>query len=147
MARARVGGGGAGACNGKGGRTQGPGTRATRRGLARVLARARGGGVTRRARARGGGRQSLHDKGVANADHTTLLLQCYAKSKCEEPLEAFLSHYALRLPAQSAIYTLTTAGLHKQVHAHAPLHPCTPPCLHKQVHAHAPLASTSRLRV
>jgi len=35
--------------------------------------------------------QALHEKGVANSDHTTLLLNCYTKLKNAEKIEQFLS--------------------------------------------------------
>jgi len=35
--------------------------------------------------------QALHEKGLANTDHTTLLLNCYTKLKDAEKLEQFLS--------------------------------------------------------
>jgi hypothetical protein len=34
--------------------------------------------------------QALHEQGVANADHTTLLLNCYTKLKDTERLDAFI---------------------------------------------------------
>ena len=35
--------------------------------------------------------QALHEKGMANADHTTLLLNCYTKLKDNDQLDKFIS--------------------------------------------------------
>ena len=35
--------------------------------------------------------QALHKKGYANADHTTLLLNCYTKLRDIEQLDAFIA--------------------------------------------------------
>ena len=34
--------------------------------------------------------QALHEKGEANADHTTLLLNCYTKLKAIDQLDRFI---------------------------------------------------------
>ena len=40
--------------------------------------------------------QELHEQGVANADHTTLLLNCYTKLKDNERLDAFIKVWHAR---------------------------------------------------
>lgn len=53
---------------------------------------------------------ALHQRGLANAEHTTLLLNCYTKLKDHAHLEAFIRSDGLSLDAASAIKTLRGGG-------------------------------------
>lgn len=58
--------------------------------------------------------QALHQKGVANADHTTLLLNCFAKSKDLEKLNEFIhSNAELNFDVETAIKVCRQAGYHE----------------------------------
>ncbi|MEW5305679.1 MAG: hypothetical protein WDW36_008205 [Sanguina aurantia] len=52
----------------------------------------------------------LHTKGLASADHTTLLLNCYTKLKDVEKLDAFIHCASLKFDAETAVKVLRGAG-------------------------------------
>ncbi|KAG0142163.1 hypothetical protein CROQUDRAFT_662915 [Cronartium quercuum f. sp. fusiforme G11] len=74
--------------------------------------------------------QELHSRGVANADHTTLLLNCYTKLKDEDRLESFIKastaseelmfelETAIRVCRQAG-YSVHALGLAKRYKQHA----------------------------
>ncbi len=58
--------------------------------------------------------QALHQKGVANADHTTLLLNCYTKLKDINKLNEFIhSNAELHFEVETAIKVCRQAGYHE----------------------------------
>ncbi|PRP76946.1 hypothetical protein PROFUN_06224 [Planoprotostelium fungivorum] len=60
--------------------------------------------------------QSLHEKGLANADHTTLLFNCYTKLKDEKKLDEFIkndSDAELNFEIETAIKACRQAGYYK----------------------------------
>jgi hypothetical protein len=60
--------------------------------------------------------EALHDKAAATPDHTTLLLNCYAKARDAAKLDAFLNGGGKELPfdVDTAITVCRSAGYHKQ---------------------------------
>lgn len=57
--------------------------------------------------------QALHEKGLANADHTTLLLNCYTKLKDVQRLDEFVkTDQELRFDVETAIRVCTQGGFH-----------------------------------
>ena len=57
--------------------------------------------------------QKLHEKGLAEKEHTALLLQCYTKLKDKESLEAFVRQDKLIYDSSTAISTLEDSGYPK----------------------------------
>lgn len=61
--------------------------------------------------------EELHNHGIATSDHTTLLLNCYAKLKDEEKLEAFIKQTpegGLKFDVDTAIAMCRQAGYYEQ---------------------------------
>ncbi|TGZ85708.1 vacuolar protein sorting-associated protein 11 [Ascodesmis nigricans] len=60
--------------------------------------------------------EELHKHGIATSDHTTLLLNCYAKLKDEEKLEAFIKQAdeGLKFDVDTAIAMCRQAGYFEQ---------------------------------
>jgi hypothetical protein len=54
--------------------------------------------------------QALHEKGLANADHTTLLFNCYTKLKDEKKLDEFIKSDELTYEPETAIKLCRQAG-------------------------------------
>eukprot|EP01104_Vermistella_antarctica_P005197 TRINITY_DN1563_c0_g1_i1.p1 TRINITY_DN1563_c0_g1~~TRINITY_DN1563_c0_g1_i1.p1 ORF type:complete len:989 (-),score=293.81 TRINITY_DN1563_c0_g1_i1:110-3076(-) len=59
--------------------------------------------------------QALHERGLANADHTTLLLNCYTKLKDVKKLDQFIKSDSseLNFDVQTAIKVCRQAGYHE----------------------------------
>ena len=58
--------------------------------------------------------QELHEKGLANADHTTLLLNCYTKLKDKERLDQFIkADKNLNFDVETAIKVCRQASYHQ----------------------------------
>lgn len=59
--------------------------------------------------------EALHDKGAATPDHTTLLLNCYAKARDSAKLDAFLAAgKELQFDVDTAVTVCRSAGYHVQ---------------------------------
>ncbi|ESN94748.1 hypothetical protein HELRODRAFT_102934 [Helobdella robusta] len=58
--------------------------------------------------------QELHEKGLTNDDHITLLLNCYTKLKDVEKLDQFIMTHNLNYDAETTIRVCRSAGYHKQ---------------------------------
>lgn len=54
--------------------------------------------------------QALHKKGYANADHTTLLLNCYTKLRDIEQLDAFIAVSQLSCLQCGVVREVSIAG-------------------------------------
>jgi hypothetical protein len=57
--------------------------------------------------------QKLHEAGLANANHTTLLLNCYTKLKDLDKLNEFIKKPDLKFDVETAIKVCRSAGYHQ----------------------------------
>ena len=57
--------------------------------------------------------KALHERGMANADHTTLLLNCYTKLRDNDQLDKFISEDQTAFEVETAIKVCRQANNHK----------------------------------